>query len=186
MADSPQGRRVLVALVTGDAGDRIQEWRLRHDPEQAQRIPPHATLCYWIPDDMDMTLLESQVRHAFSGPIPVRLGGVHEFDNVDRTFYIEVQDTDGLDEARERLFDASFVDLPGRDRHWTWHVTCVRKSIGRNVAALREAAAALALESEWVADTIACLELRGGRYDEIHAWNLREAAVTASARSGAC
>ncbi len=179
MAESPQGRRVLVALVTGDAGDSIQEWRLRNDPQQARRIPPHATLCYWIPD-VTMAALDAQVRHAFPGPIPVRLGGVREFDNVDRTFFIEVHDTDCLDEARERLFDGTIIDLPGRDRHWTWHVTCVRKSIGRNVAQLREAAGSLALDTDWEIDTIACLELRGNRYDEIHAWNLREVVALAS------
>lgn len=171
MAESPEGRRVLVALVTGDGGDQIQEWRLRHDPEQARRIPPHATLCYWIPD-VTMPALDAQVRHAFPEPLPVRLGGVEEFDNVDRTFFIEVHDTERLDEARERLFDGSVVALPGRDRHWTWHVTCVRKSIGRNVALLREAARTLDLETGWTVDTIACLELRGDRYEEVVRWEL--------------
>ena len=46
---SPPGRRVLVAVVTGEAGVRIQTWRERHDPEQARRLPPHTTLCYWAP-----------------------------------------------------------------------------------------------------------------------------------------
>ena len=183
MADSPQGRRVLVALVTGDAGDRIQKWRLQNDPEQAQRIPPHTTLCYWIPD-VTMAALDGQVRQAFSEPIPVRLGRVQEFDNVDRTFFIDVQDTPGLDEARERLFDGTVVELPGRDRHWTWHVTCVRKSIGRNVALLREAARTLDLETGWTVDTIACLELRGDRYVEMARWELG-AAVPAGAGAGA-
>jgi hypothetical protein len=181
MAESPQGRRVLVALVTGDAGDQIQEWRLRHDPQQARRIPPHATLCYWIPD-VTMAALDTQVRHAFPEPIPLRLGHVQEFDNVDRTFFIEVRETGQLDEARERLFDGTVVELPGRDRHWTWHVTCVRKSIGRNVAELREAAQALVLETGWTLDTIACLELRGDRYEEVARWELG-APVPAGART---
>lgn len=171
MAESPQGRRVLVALVTGEAGEIIQDWRLRNDPEQARRIPPHATLCYWIPD-VSMDALDAQVRHAFPEPILVRLGGVEEFDNVDRTFFIEVHDTGQLDEARERLFDGTVVDLPGRDRHWTWHVTCVRKSIGRNVAHLREAAQALNLETGWTVDAIACLELRGDCYHELVRWKV--------------
>lgn len=171
MAESPQGRRVLVAIVTGDAGECIQNWRLRNDPEQARRIPPHATLCYWIPD-VTMEALDTQVRHAFPEPIPVRLGHVREFDNVDRTFYIEVEDTERLDEARERLFDGTFVDLPAKDRHWTWHVTCVRKSIGRNVTELRSHAQALRPPASWTIDTIACLELRGDRYHELVRWEL--------------
>lgn len=184
MAESPQGRRVLVARVTGEAGERIQDWREQHDPDQARRIPPHATLCYWLPADVDMTLLDAQVRHAFPESISVRLGGVHEFDNVDRTFYVEVREADLLDEARERLFDGSHLALPGRDRHWTWHVTCVRKSIGRNVAALREAAAGLELERGWVVDTVACLELRGNRYHDVRTWDLDTVAVATSARTG--
>ncbi len=184
MAESPQGRRVLVARVTGEAGEIIQGWRLTYDPDQARRIPPHATLCYWIPGDVDLAALDAQVRHAFPEPVAVRLGGVHEFDNVDRTFYLEVQEAEGLDEARERLFDGAHLDLPGRDRHWTWHVTCVRKSIGRNVSALREAATALALETGWVVDTVACLELRGDRYEEIQGWDLGAVAVSASTQAG--
>lgn len=180
MAESPEGRRVLVALVTGDAGTRIQDWRLQNNPEQARRIPPHATLCYWIPD-VTMAVLDAQVRHAFPEPISVRLGRIEEFDNVDRTFFIEVSDTERLDAARERLFDGSVVDLPGRDRHWTWHVTCVRKSIGRNVALLREATRTLDLEIGWTVDTIACLELHGDRYEEVARWEL-VAPVSAGAR----
>ena len=45
---SPQGRRVLVAVVTGDPGERIQQWREKHDPDQAHRLPPHTTLCYAV------------------------------------------------------------------------------------------------------------------------------------------
>ena len=172
MAESAQGRRMLVAVVTGAVGERIQAWREQVDPEQARRIPPHTTLCYWVPE-VDMTALDAQVRHAFPASIPVRLGSVHEFDNVDRTFFVDVQRTAGLDEARERLFDATHLDLPAKDRHWTWHVTCVRKSIGRNVTELREKAATLVLETAWVVDTIACLELRGDRYHEVRTWDLR-------------
>jgi hypothetical protein len=171
MTESAQGRRVLVAVVTGEPGTRIQAWRERNDPQQARRIPPHATLCYWLPDG-DLDALDEQVRHAFPEPIAVRLGRVHEFDNVDRTFYVDVQDAAGLDAARERLFDATYLDLPGRDRHWTWHVTCVRKSIGRGIAELREQAATLALDAPWLVDTIACLELQGDRYEPIRKWEL--------------
>jgi hypothetical protein len=172
MTESAQGRQVLVAIVTGAAGERIQAWRERVDPVQAHRIPPHATLCYWVPE-VDPAALAEQVRHAFPEPVPVRLGSVHEFDNVDRTFFVDVQDTSKLDDARERLFDATFIELPGKDRHWTWHVTCVRKSIGRNVAEIRSMATNLVLETDWTIDTIACLELRGDRYHEVQTWDLR-------------
>ncbi len=98
MAESAQGRRVLVAVVTGEVGKQIQAWRERHDPKQARRLPPHATLCYWLPD-VEMDVLDKQVRHAFPGP--VRLGSVREFDNVDRTFFVDVSETEVLDSARE-------------------------------------------------------------------------------------
>src|SRR3954471_7333954 len=86
---SPPGRRVLVAVVTGEVGARIQRWREQHDPEQARRLPPHTTLCYW-PPTVEPVILERQVRHAFDRPVSVRLGGVHEFGNWDQTLYIEV------------------------------------------------------------------------------------------------
>jgi 2'-5' RNA ligase len=174
MADSAQGRRVLVAVVTGDVGERIKEWREQHDPKLARRLPPHATLCYWLPD-VALDNLDRQVRHAFPEPIRVRLGGVQEFDNVDRTFFVDVSETDVLDSARERLFDGAFVDLPAKDRHWTWHVTCVRNSVRRDLDALRAHAAELSLNTGWEIETIACLELRGGRYLELQRWDLSSA-----------
>jgi len=169
MVESSQGRRVLVALVTGEAGDRIQAWREANDPQQARRLPPHATLCYWVPA-LEPDDLARQVRHAFPDPITVRLGKVHEFDNVDRTFYVDVQDTGGLDTARSRLFDGTHVELPGQDRHWTWHVTCVRKSVGRDLDALRWQARKLVVDAPWRVDTVALLELRGDRYHELIRW----------------
>ena len=111
---SPAGRRVLVAVVTGELGERIQAWRQRYDPEQARRLPPHATLCYWAPT-VEPDLLERQVRHAFDRPISVRLGGVHEFGNQDHTFYVSVEETAALDAARLRLYDGTHLELPGRD-----------------------------------------------------------------------
>jgi hypothetical protein len=171
MAEPAQGRRVLVAVVTGEAGERIQAWRERHDPKQARRLPPHATLCYWLPD-VEMDVLDKQVRHAFPGPIPVRLGSVREFDNVDRTFFVDVSETEVLDSARERLFDGTYVALPAKDRHWTWHITCVRNSVHRDLDVLRAHAAELALNTGCEIDTIACLELRGDRYHELRRWNL--------------
>ena len=167
---SPPGRRVLVAVVTGEAGVRIQTWRERHDPEQARRLPPHTTLCYWAPV-VKPELLEKQVRHAFDGPVAVRLGAVHEFGNADHTFYVEVLDTEALDAARTRLFDGTFLELPGR-QSWTWHVTCVRYSHTRDLHELRRLASELTLDCVWEVDTVAYLELRGDRYEPVAEWHL--------------
>ncbi|GEM_PF-991133 len=167
---SPQGRRVLVARVTGEAGERIQAWRLQHDPGQARRLPPHTTLCYWPPAG-DSAVLEAQVRHAFPAPVTVHLGAVKEFDNTDHTFYVDAHNTATLDAARTRLYDGTHVALPGRTQ-WTWHVTCVRYGRERDLAALRAAAASLSLNLPWVIDTVAYLELRGDRYEPLCEWSL--------------
>jgi hypothetical protein len=119
-----------VAVVTGAAGERVGDWRRRNDPEQARRLPPHATLCYWAPPlaPQAYPLLEAQVRHAFDAPVTVHLGGVAEFDNTEHTFYLRVEETDALDRARARLYDGTHLALPRReaapDAWWTWHVTC--------------------------------------------------------------
>jgi 2'-5' RNA ligase len=168
--ESPQGRRVLVAVVTGDAGQRIQAWREEHDPIQAQRLPPHATLCYWVPQ-IAMGTLERQVLHAFSEPVSVRLGRVGEFDNGEHTFYVHVQDTAPLDEARRRLHDGTHCPLPPL-KEWTWHITCVRDSRERDLDVLRQAADRLECPSVWQIDTVACLELRGNRYQPLATWRV--------------
>jgi 2'-5' RNA ligase len=165
---SPQGGRVLVTVVTGGAGRRIHAWRERHDPYQAARLPPHVTLCYWPLRD-DVEALERQVRHAFATPVSARLGEVREFDNGEHTFYVEVLETAPLDAARRRLYDGAHCRLPSL-REWTWHVTCVRDSRGRDLAALRSAARDLALDAEWRIDTVAYLELRGDRYEPVAIW----------------
>ncbi len=167
---SPPGRRVLVAVVTGELGARIQAWRQHHDPEQARRLPPHATLCYWAPV-VEPDLLERQVRHAFDRPIAARLGGVHEFDNRDNTFYVRVEDTAELDAARLRLYDGTHLELPRRP-DWTWHVTCVRYGKNGNVAELRRRATELRLDAPWRVDTVAYLELRGDRYETVAEWRV--------------
>lgn len=167
---SSQGRRVLVAVVTGEAGARIQAWRARHDAVQARRLPPHATLCYWA-QDAEPEQLERQVRHAFAEPVAVHLGAVREFDNGEHTFYVEMGDTDRLDAARRRLYDGAHCLLPPL-REWTWHVTCVRDSRGRDRDALRRAAADLARDSSWTVDTIALLELRDGVYEPVATWRV--------------
>jgi 2'-5' RNA ligase len=167
---SPQGRRVLVALVTGTAGECIQRWRQTHDPYQARRLPPHVTLCYWAPDGC-IESLERQVRHAFAERVTVRLGGVRQFDNGEHTFYVEVLDTARLDAARRRLYDGTYAPLPPLCE-WTWHVTCVRNANGRDLTALRRAAAGLRLDTEWTVDTVGYLELRGDTYEPIAQWRV--------------
>jgi len=167
---SPQGRRVLIAAVTGEVGDRIQAWRLAHDPVQARRLPPHATLCYWAPT-VAPELLGAQVSHAFAAPVVVRLGGVREFANRERTLYVEVREPTALDAARARLYDGSHLALPGPP-DWTWHVTCVRSTRGRDLAALREAAHELAFDLPWRLETVASLALRGDRYEPLAEWRV--------------
>jgi 2'-5' RNA ligase len=167
---SQTGRRVLVAVVTGEVGARVQAWRERYDPEQARRLPPHATLCYW-PPTVEPEVLERQVRHAFDRPISVRLGGVHEFGNKDHTFYVEVLETVDLDAARARLYDGTYLELPRRP-DWTWHVTCVRYGKDGDLLDLRRAASDLTLDALWQVDTVAYLELRGDRYETVAEWRV--------------
>lgn len=167
---SAQGRRVLVAVVTGEAGERIQAWRVRHDPRQARRLPPHTTLCYHAPMAAP-ELLEQQVRHAFARPVTVALGAVHEFDNAEHTFYVAVEQTAALDDARCRLYDGRHLTL-ARGGTWTWHVTCVRASTGRDLRTLREAAQALRIGVPWRVETVAYLELRGEVYEPIATWRV--------------
>mgnify|MGYP001185913233 CR=1 FL=1 len=168
--ESPQGRRILVAVVTGEPGERIQAWRLRHDPDQARRLPPHSTLCYWAPT-ADHALIERQVRHAFATPVSVYLGAVQEFDNDQHTFYVEVTASETLDDVRRRLYDGTHIELPPLT-DWRWHVTCVRDSRERDLDALRAAAKELTVNQEWRIDTVSYLELQGDRYVELAAWTV--------------
>jgi 2'-5' RNA ligase len=169
---SPPGRRVLVAVVTGPAGEATQRWRLAHDPEQARRLPPHATLCYWAPGPgTDPEALGAQVRHAFPAPVTVRLGAAREFPNRDRTIYLPVEETTGLDEARERLYDGTHLALR-RDGDWDWHVTVVRYARDRDRSALLAAAADLPAGETWVVDEVAWMELRDGRYEDLARWRV--------------
>jgi hypothetical protein len=168
--ESPQGRRILVAEVTGSLGDRIQAWRLEHDPQQALRLPPHITLCYWAPV-VEPETIEDQLRHAFRDAVSVRLTEVHEFDNDQHTFYVQLKDTAALDAARHRLYDGKHLKLPPLS-DWSWHVTCVRDSRRRDLQELRRAAADLRLDAEWRVDTVSYLELRGSQYEELARWSV--------------
>jgi 2'-5' RNA ligase len=161
---------VLVAVVNGEAGRRIQQWRERHDPAQAVRLPPHVTLCYWAAG-LDEEALARQVRHAFTPHPRVRLTTVHEFDNEEHTFYAAVTASDSLDAARRRLYDGTHCALPTL-REWTWHVTCVRDSRGRDLDELRRAAATLDLDLDWEIDMVAWLELRDDRYAPVATWQI--------------
>jgi hypothetical protein len=167
---SPQGRRILVAVVTGDAGERIQAWRLKNDPKEAARLPPHATLCYWAPH-LEPEALERQVRHAFREPVLVRLGEVRLGDNDQGTFYVEVPDAAPLDAALSRLYDGAFVEMPERDV-WRWHVSCIRDSRGRDLDALWLAAEDLKLGQDWSVDTVSYMELQSDRYIEVSTWRI--------------
>lgn len=167
--ESQQGRGILLAIVTGEAGERIQRWRQAHDAEQARRYPPHATLCYWVPDDIDA--LDAQVRRAFPQPVEAALGGPHIFDNEGRTMYVEVLDHDALDLARERLTDGTHLDLPGREG-WTWHVTALRRTEGVSPEVLAAAEHKLAIDAPWRVEEIAYLVLVGDEYERRRTWLL--------------
>jgi hypothetical protein len=116
------------------------------------------------------------VRHAFDAPATVRLGAVREFDNAEHTFFAEVSETAPLDRARVRLYDGTHLTLPGRREGpaawWTWHVTCVRDSRGRDLEALRRSATELELDLPWRVARVAYLELRGDRYVPLTAWSV--------------
>jgi hypothetical protein len=172
---SPPGRRILIAVVTGEAGHRVQAWREEYDVEQARRLPPHATLCYWAPT-VEPRLLERQVRHAFEVDdlLTVRLGEVRKGNNDQETMYVEVLDTAPLDTVHARLYDGKHVTLPGREG-WLWHVTCVRESQGQDQDALMQAAQSLDLsDAPWTVDTVAYMELRGDRYESIATWQMQK------------
>ncbi len=172
---SEQGRGILLAIVTGEVGKRIQRWREAHDPEQARRYPPHATLCYWVPEDLDVRggieALDAQVRRAFPAPVEVGLGGPHIFENRGRTMYVEVRDHDALDAARGRLTDGTHLGLPGREG-WTWHVTCLRRTDGVAPEVLAGAERELQIEAPWLVEEIAYLVLVGDEYERRRTWRL--------------
>jgi len=168
----PAGRRVLVAVVPGEMGERIQAWRERHDAKHAARLPPHLTVCYRPPVEAPLKAIEAQVRHAFSGPLTVRLGEVFVLAHAEAPLAVSVHDTDQLDEARRRLFDAMHVEMGGR-HEWPWHITCIRYGHSRDREALLAAAAQeLALNTPWHINQISYLELRDGRFEVLAEWSL--------------
>jgi 2'-5' RNA ligase len=164
-------RRVLVVVVRGEMGARIQAWREAHDARRAQLLPPHMTLCYRAPHVPD-ELTEAQVRYAFPVPVVVRLGGVTELPNRDRTLVVEVLDAAELDQARKRLFDATYTEMGGY-REWPWHITWVRYGVRRDSAALLALAEHdLRFDAPWTIDAVSLLELQAGRYEPIAEWQL--------------
>ena len=171
-ASSPPGRGILLAIVTGEIGERIQRWREMHDPEQARRYPPHATLCYWVPDVSDaLDTLDAQVRHAFPAPIEVALGGPHIFENPGRTMYVEVRDHATLDAARQRLTDGTHLELPGREG-WEWHVTCLRRTDGVTAEVLAAAEDELQIDAPWLIVELGYFVLVGDEYERRRTWHL--------------
>ena len=172
---SEQGRRILIAPVEGEPGDRIQAWRLAHDPEQAKRYPPHLTLCYDPPiaDTPEaLAALERQVRHAFASPVPIRLGGVAQFGDGHRTLYVRALQTEALDEARLRLFDGTHLAFPPL-RPWPWHVSCLRNAAHAPFDLIDEARAALDFDVSQEVGAVEYRELRGQTYEVIARWDAR-------------
>jgi len=165
-------KRVLVAVVRGSAGARIQAWRELHDTWRARLLPPHLTLCY-KPPPVPFEQIAAQVRHAFpGGSVQVRLGGVAQLPNKDGTLVVEVLETTELDQARRRLFDCTHVEMGGY-REWPWHITWVRFGVRRDSAALlAEAANGLRIDAPWTIDCLSLLELREGRYESVAEFEL--------------
>jgi 2'-5' RNA ligase len=160
-----------VAVVPGEAGARIQVWREAHDARRAQLLPPHLTLCY-RPPHVPAELIEAQVRYAFPRPVAVRLGGVTELPNRDRTLVVEVLNAAELDQARRRLFDTTHAEMGGY-REWPWHITWVRYGVKcDSVALLALAAHDLRIDQPWTIDTVSLLELQAGRYESLAEWKI--------------
>jgi hypothetical protein len=161
-----------VAVVGGALGDQIQAWRQRHDAKQAGRLPPHLTVCYRPPLEAELWAMEAQVRHAFTGPVAVRLGAVFVLAHAEAPLAVSVHQTEALEVARRRLFDGIHVQMGGR-QEWPWHITCVRYGHSRDREALLSTAATeLCLDAPWLIDKISYLELRGGRYEPVSEWDL--------------
>jgi hypothetical protein len=171
MVDPPEPRRVLVAVVTGELGSRIQAWRERHDPRHAARLPPHLTVCY-RPPDAPLDALEAQVRHGFPAPVEVRLGSVFVLQHQEAPLAVGLLDTGALDAARQRLFDGTHIQMGGR-HEWPWHITCIRYGHNRDREALLQTAAQeLALDNPWTIAQVSYLELRAGRYEPLVEWQV--------------
>jgi hypothetical protein len=171
MVAAPEPRRVLVTVVAGAFGERIQKWREAHDAWRSKLLPPHLTLCY-RPPHAPLELIEAQVRYALPRPVTVRLGGVTALPNRDQTLVVEILDAADLDTARRRLFDATHVEMGGY-REWPWHITWVRYGVRcDSVALLRQAEQDLRFDSPWTIDSVSLLELRDGRYVPIAEWAL--------------
>jgi hypothetical protein len=169
--ETPLGRRVLVAVVTGPLGAQIQAWREKYDAKHAARLPPHLTVCY-RPPDCPLELLEAQVRHGFPRPVRIRLGPVFVLPHREAPLAVQVLETAQLDEARRRLFDRTHAELGGRT-DWPWHITCVRYGHSRDREALLAAAAEeLALDDPWTISSVSYLELRNRRYEPVAEWDL--------------
>ena len=173
------GRQVLVAIITGEAGRRIQEWRERHDPKQATRLPPHLTLCYRVPD-APLALIGAQVRHAFPSPVSVRLSRVFVLQHPEAPLAVSICQTDELDAARLRLFDGRYIQMGGR-HDWPWHITCVRFGQSRDREALLQLAEVdLALDVPFTIATASYLALGGGRFHRLAEWDLSSVSLAAS------
>src|SRR5438874_3142696 len=177
----PTPRRVLVAVVAGDVGARIQAWRELHDAKHAARLPPHLTVCY-RPPEAPLEDIEAQVRHAFISPVTVRLGAVFVLAHTEAPLAVSVHETAALDAARLRLFDGTHTQMGGR-HEWPWHITCIRYGHKRDrEALLRAAAQHLAVDAPWQIDRISYLELRDGRWVPVAEWDVKPSSDPARGR----
>ena len=84
---------------------------------------------------------------------------------------IKVVDPAPLQDGLHRLYDGKYAAFPALDE-WRWHVTCVRDTRERDVEALLDAAKSLQVDASWCVDTVALMELRGDRYEDVARWAL--------------
>ena len=180
------------SAVTRFASDAVSSWppRARRRPDrvrrrpgaglarevrrrQAQRLPPHLTICYRPPLE-PLEALAAQVRRGFPAPVAVRLGPVFVLAHREAPLAVSILDTAALDDARRRLFDGAHVQMGGR-AEWPWHITCIRYGAQRDRPALLAAAATeLNLDMPWTIDRLSYLSLRDGRYEPVAEWELGE------------
>ena len=116
--------------------------------------------------------MERQVLHSFAEPVVVELGRVKQGDNDQRTFFVEMKQTEPLARALRMLYDGTHVGMPALNGAWKWHVTCVRDSRNRDLDALWLAAKELDMACSWPVSQVSYLQLKGHRYEEIASWRV--------------
>lgn len=161
------GRRAVVVVVGGAAGELVDDVRRRWDSTMAARIAPHVTLVHHVVDTDGLSERLAIVAAA-TAPFRARLAGVGGWGEARYGTYLEVEDTTG---GLRALYDAlmELEEPRWRRAGFRPHVTLVH---GRTteVATAEEAAAALAgwrADVDVRVDAVSVLQLGRERWDEI-------------------